>query len=172
MGKGESKAASAAAASQADVAQQTLDVGKGLLAESAPARQTSMQYYTDIAKGTGPNLQRAVAPQINAASQQYYTAGRSVQNLAPGGQRDRATRDLALGQASTKSSIYSGGVNEAIARLASMGMGGSQMGVGAYGSAGQGFGGASQNYAQLAQMKSSMWSGLAGGFGSLAGSFI
>jgi len=174
MGKAAGRAAETAAKSQATLAQRSMDVGEQLLKEAAPARQTAqeayktgMGTYSAIATGKPGELQRAVAPSINAATGQFYMARRNALNMPPGGARDQALRDLKMGEASTKSSIYSGGVSDALSRLVSGGQGGgTEQGLAAFGQAGAGFGSATQSYSQLASAQASSAGQAAAGAGT------
>jgi hypothetical protein len=172
MGKGAAKQADVATKQMMDIAQQTFTLGKGLEQEAAPARQTAQDAYMAMATGKGADLQRSMAPSINAATQQYYLQRKQAQEMAPGGLRDVTMRDINLQEAGTKTGIYSGGVSEALARLAAMGSGGTQAGIGAYGQAQGGYGQAGQAYAQLSASQAGAWGSLAGGLGSMAGGFM
>jgi hypothetical protein len=170
MGKGAAKQSETALAAQSGIAQQELDIGKQLLGETAPARQQALSTYTGLSKGNMPGIQAYVAPQINAATQQFYQARRAALALPPGGQRDQALRDVNLQESASKNQIYSGGVSESTARLASLGMGGTQTGVGAYGTAGQTMGQVAQGYGSLASSKGAQAASMFGGLGgALAG---
>jgi hypothetical protein len=168
MGKGAQKKASAAADVQAGVAKKTLDIGEKLIAEGEPARKTAMGAYSAIAAGKPGELQRVVAPSINAATSQFYLARRQALNLPPGGARDQALRDLAATEAATKTNIYSGGVSEALARLGELGWGGITAGFGAMTSAGAGFADVAKTQAQLASAKASGAGEAAGAGGTIA----
>jgi hypothetical protein len=167
MGKGETESSKIAAQGQADAAKGLVEMSKQLWGEAAPLRKASGEYYTDILKG-GPSLTRAVAPQVNAATNQFAAAMKGLKSgLPPGGFRDVSLRDLKIGEAGTKAGIYSGGVNEAAARVASQGTMGTQAGISSAGSGGSTYGGASQNFANLANMKAQGWGDLATGVGSM-----
>lgn len=172
MGKGEAKEAKSATQAQIGIAREVADIARGLVTESAPARQAALGYYSAIMKGSRPETLLAAAPQVAEVSNQMTALRRRAEQLPPGGLRDKALRDIALQEAAMKTQIYAGGVPEAAARLASMGYGGTQAGVGAFGQAGQGLGSAAQNMAALSQMKAQSWAGLAGGIGALAGGKI
>jgi hypothetical protein len=165
MGKGYYKSEANALGQQAQVGEQQLGLAKQLITESSPWRQYAGNTYMGLAKGNMPGIQSLVAPQINAADQQYAIAEKQIKEMAPGGQRDSLLRNLQLQKAGTKTGIYSGGVSESLARTASMGMGGTQQGVGAFGGASGTFGSNAQGYGSLANAKGSQWGQLAGAAG-------
>jgi len=169
MGKGEMKKATAATQSQVDVAREITGVAKGLMAESAPARQAAMDYYMALLKGNRPEALSAVAPQVNQVMSQTAQARKAIEAMPPGGARDKALRDLALQEAALKTQIYSGSVPQAATALTAIGQWGTQTGLGGYGQASQGFGSAAQMYGVLSNMKAQGWGSLAGGIGALAG---
>jgi hypothetical protein len=171
MGKKTQAKADTALAAQSGIADQTADIAKQLIDETAPARKQSLDYYSAVSKG-GPEGQRAVAPQINAATQQFYLARKQAESLPPGGLRDKSLRDLSLAEAGSKTSIYSGGTAEANARLASMGWGGTQAGIGAYGTAAAGYGNVGSAYGEQASSKGGMVGSGAGAAGSIAAAAI
>lgn len=171
MGKGATKAAGRAAESQERIAGRTLDISEGLLKEAAPGRAQVYDFLGGTIKG-GPELQRAVAPSINAATQQFYLAKRAAQNLPPGGMRDQALRDVALQEAGTKTGIYSGGVNEAVQRMAAFTSGGTQAGLGGMGTSGGLMGQAGQTFANLGAGKAAGAGEAAGGAGMIAAALI
>lgn len=171
MGKNQAKAAERTAQSQENIANRTLDIGESLLKASEPARTTAQNYYTSIVSG-GPGLDKVVAPQINAATRQYNAARRAISDMPTSGYRDKALSDMRLAEAGTKAGIMSGGIEEALARLASMGWMGTQSGVGAYGSASSGLGAAGQTYAKLSSAKGESAGNAAAGLGSVAGMFL
>lgn len=167
MGKSDQSAARATAKAQADIGGRLVDFAQNQWQEAAPYRQQTSSYWSNILKG-GNALQTAVAPQINMATQQYGAARKSIGEMAPGGLRDVSMRNASLSQASTKAGIYSGGIQDALARLANQanlgtqaGLSGMSGGVGAYGQAGN-------TYGSLAQMGASSMQGLGAGIGSLA----
>jgi hypothetical protein len=172
MGSAERKKATEATNAQSDIAKTQADLSKKIFDVSSPWFSLAGNYYGDVAKG-GQDLQRAVAPQVNAVSDQYTTALNSMKNgLPPGGQRDRAMRDWQVARAGTMSGIYGGGVNDAYTRLASMGGAGMGMGLGGYGSAANTYGNVSNAQAQMASGKSAASGGLASGAGSATAATI
>lgn len=172
MGKGAAKKAEAAAGQQSGVAGATYDVGKKVLAESKPARQAAMEYYSGLAKGNAPGIQRYVAPEVASANEQYDLAQREIEKMPPGGARDAAMRELAIKRAGTKTGIYSGGVREATGKLAELGWGGTTTGLGAYSSASGSYGNVAKTYSDLSASQAAAWGSLAGGLGGMAGSMM
>jgi hypothetical protein len=140
-----------------------------LEAESAPQRKQVGTYFSDIISGDRQKATRALAPQIEATRAQFGQAGKAIErNLPRGGVQQQARSDVAQAEAGAIGSIYTGGVNEALARLAALSTFGTQAGISAGGqgiSAGTGLAelGASQNRAAMGAMGSA-----AGGFGFLS----
>lgn len=167
-GKQDKEAARTMANSQADIGKEMIDFSKGLWGESAPYRKTTGNYWSNIIKG-GPELHKSVAPQINAATNQFALAKKQAENMAPGGLRDASLRDINIAKAGAKTNIYSGGIADALARLSSQANFGTQAGIGGMSGANSAFGGAAGNYMNLAQMGASSMNGLFGGLGSLVG---
>ena len=125
-----------------------------------------------LASGDPNMVARANAPSLNAIARNYAAASRTLENLPAGGAKDRAVRDLVYNQARDRTAVMSGGTQEALARLASMGWGGTQAGVGAFGTATSGLGQAGQTYANLAGSKGQSAGSAAAGIGSIAGLFL
>ncbi len=165
MGSGERAQAKTATTQQGKIADTQTELGRQLTGLGVPWLKTSGDYWKSVIEGGAP-LERAVAPQINTASAQYTQALKSMkESLPPGGQRDRALRDWQIARAGTMSNIYSGGVNDALNRLASVGSDITGQGMGGYGSASAGYGNVANTYAQMASGKA----GAAGGLGTGAG---
>lgn len=167
MGKSDQSAARETARAQAQIGNRLVDFAQEQWSEASPYRQQTAKYWSNILKG-GQALQSSVAPQINAVSQQYGAARKSIGEMAPGGLRDVSFRNASLSQAAAKSGIYSGGIQDALARLANQANLGTQAGLSGMGSATGAFGQAGQTYGSLAQMGAQNWSGLGAGIGSLA----
>ena len=172
MGKKSAEKSNAALDAQTQIAKTTTDIASDLVKESAPARKYAMNTYMGLAKGNVPGIEKLTAPQTNMAAQQFAMARKSVEQMPPGAARDAAMRDISLQEAATKNQIYSGGVNEALARTAAMGWGGTQAGVGAYGQAGGMYGNVGQTYDQMASAKGGMAGAGAGAAGSVAAAAI
>lgn len=172
MGSGERKKATEATTAQNEIAKTQTDLSKKIFDTASPWYTLAGSYYGDVAKG-GKDLQRVVAPQVNAASDQYTIALNAMKNsLPPGGQRDRALRDWQISRAGTMSDIYSGGVGNAIERMASMGGAGMGMGLGGYGNAANTYGNVSNAQSNMASGKSAASGGLASGGGAAAAATI
>jgi hypothetical protein len=122
-----------------------------------------------LSGGNVPGIEKFTAPQVNAAEQQFALAERSIKDMPPGPSREIALRNLSLQKAGAKTGIYSGAVGESTARLASMGWGGTQAGVGAYGQASGGFGSVAQGYNEMASNKGGMAGSGVGAAGSVIG---
>jgi len=172
MGKGAGKQANLLAGQQADVGRQTAAAGQELLGEAKPIRQQVQGTLSAIASGKPGELQRAVAPQINSATSQFFSARRNALNMPPGGARDQALRDLRMGEAMTKSGIYSSGVGTALQQLQGMSLNLTSSGVQAYNAAGANLGSAAQTYQQQASDSAGNWGSLAGAGGAIAAAAI
>ena len=171
MGSGQRKAADEALGKQGAVVEEQMALSKNLASESAPWRAIAGKYYTDIAKG-GDALTKAVAPQTNAATIQYQTALQKIKGMPLGGARDRAMREVRLGEAGTKAGIYSGGVNDAVGKIAAMGAQGTGAAMSGYSNAGSGYANVAQSYSDMAQGKGAAMGGLAGAGGGIAAAAI
>ena len=153
-------------------------LSQGMWNQTAPARTLATNTYMGLAQGNTPGIQKYVAPQINAASQQYDMARKSIEGMAPGGARDAALRNLYVQQAGAKNQIYSGGVSDALAKVGSMGYGAAGTALGGLGQAQQGLGSAgglygnsAQGYNQIASQKGAMAGAGAQGLGAAASMF-
>lgn len=169
-------AQSRAAQSQVGLAERQADIGEQIWGQTAPAREFATNTYMGLAKGNVPGIEKYAAPSINAATQQFYLARKSIESMPPGPARDAAMRDVAMQEAAQKTSIYSGGAADALSRVASMGWGGAGMTTGALGAAQTGMGGAAgtygniaQNYGQMASDKGGMAASGVGAAGSVIG---
>lgn len=171
MGSGQRKSAEKALESQGGIVEKTADLSRQMAEQSAPWRTIAGKYYTDILKG-GDSLTKAVSPQINATTVQYQNLLKRAKEMPLGGSRDRALRSIRMGEAGTKAGIYSGGVQDAIMKLAGMGSEGLNAALGGYGSAGAGFSNISQSYSDMAQGKGAALGSLAGGAGGITASAI
>jgi hypothetical protein len=165
-GKPDQTAARQAAQSQADIGKELVGFSKQIWGESAPYRKQTGDFWSSIIKG-GPEGARAVAPQINQATQQFSLARKATKDLPPGGLRDISLRNLDIAEAGAKTGIYSGGVNEALTRLANQANMGTQAGISGLSQGSQSFGGAANTYTNLAQMGAQSLTGMFGGLGSL-----
>ena len=171
MGSGQRKQSEAALKQQSGLAQTQADMSRKIADESMPWTTIAGNYYKDILKG-GDALTKAVAPQINSVTRQFGVARSRAKEMPLGGSRDRAMRDLNLGESTTKAGIYSGGVNDAITRLAAMGETGTGTAMGGYSAAGSSLANVAQSYAQMAQGKGASMGGLAGAGGGIAAAAI
>ncbi len=155
MGKGASRKAESTLGASAD---RFAALQEKLEAESAPQRKQVGNYFSDIISGDRQKATRALAPQIEATRAQFGQAGKAIErNLPRGGVQQQARSDIAQAEAGAIGNLYTGGVNEALARLASLSTWGTQAGI----SAGQGAVGAGGSLANLATGKSnSLWGGI------------
>jgi hypothetical protein len=168
MGKDDQSAARQTAKAQSEIGGKLVDFAQGQWREAAPYRQQTSQYWSNILKGGRP-LETAVAPQINAVTQQYGMAKKGIGELPPGGLRDISMRNAGIAQAGQKASIYSGGINDALARLANQANLGTQSGLSGMQGGSSSYGQSGGTYMGLAQMGRENAMGMAQGIGSLVG---
>jgi hypothetical protein len=171
MGSGERKKAANAMENQSAVVSEQTDMARKLKEQSEPWTALAGKYYSGIAKG-GDELTSAVAPQVNAATLQYQTALQKAKQMPAGGSRDRAIRSINLGEGSTKANIYSGGVNDAVLKLATMGSTGTGEAMGGYNAAGSGYANIAKSYSDMAQGKGAAAGGMASAGGGIAAAAI
>ena len=81
-------------------------------------------------------------------------------------------REVRLGEAGTKAGIYSGGVNDAVGKIAAMGAQGTGAAMSGYSGAGSGYANVAQSYSDMAQGKGAAMGGLAGAGGGIAAAAI
>lgn len=163
------------AQSQVGLATRQQELGEQIWKETSAPRQYATNTYMGLARGNVPGIEKYTAPQINAATQQFYMARKAVESMPPGAARDAAMRDINNQEAATKTSIYSGGYSDALARTGSMGWGGVGMSTGALGAAQAGLSGAGSQYANVAGTYNDMASqkgAMAGSGASAVGSII
>jgi hypothetical protein len=167
MGGGERKKAAQATEQQAQIGREQADLSASLLREAAPLRSIATKYYTDVAKG-GDSLTKAAAPQINQVSRQFQTALKKVREMPLGGARDRAMRELVLGEAGTKAGVYNQEQNRAMQAITTLGEGRTSTGLQGYSAAGSQLSNVAAAYAQMAADKANSW-GQAGSAGGTVG---
>jgi hypothetical protein len=171
MGSGQRKKADTALTRQGNVAEAQTDLSRQLADQSTAWTSLAGNYYQDIIKG-GDSLTRAVAPQTNAATQQYALARSKAKEMPLGGSRDRALRSTNLEESSTKSSIASSGIQDAMSKIASMGSSGTSEAMSGYSAAGSGYANISKSYSDMASGKGSSTGALAGVGGGIAAAAI
>jgi hypothetical protein len=168
LGKAQSKAADLAAANQAQTAGRMSDLAGQLVNQSAPWRATAGNTYSALVSGDKAATDKALAPQYNLIQSAADTSKRQAEATMPsGGQLEGLKRYLSLQTAGQKSAAVQNTFQDALQRLATMAMGGTQQGISSFGGAGQNYGGASGNYANLAQIGSQNATGIGQGIGSL-----
>jgi hypothetical protein len=152
------------------------DLEERLQAEAAPDRAMARNYYRGIIAG-GPEAARVLAPEQSAIRKSYQVAREQLERNAPaGGAIERGRRDLAIAEAGDVGSLFSRKVDEAVARLAQLGIFGTQAGMAAGGnvldagsgvvSAGHGMTSAGDALGRLAAARGMA---VAGGLGGIAG---
>jgi hypothetical protein len=167
-GKAQAQAAEKLAGIQGDIGKEMVGLSRDLWKESAPYRKQTGQYWSNIIKG-GPNLTRYVAPQLNNATRQFGAQRRMVKEMEPGGVRDATLGNLRLAEAGAKTNIMSGGVADALQRLANQANFGTQTGLGGMGSGGSQVGSAAGQFTNLAQLGMQRSQGMMSGIGSMVG---
>lgn len=164
MGKGPSSEEKDAMKTMGSAMKDQVALGKQLSAESAPWRQSAGAEYMKQVQDPS----RAVAPAMNDLSRSTGQALNQIDEMQPGGARDRAKRDAAMGLRSGRANLMNQGYSQAVSSLGNLGIGGTQTGISAYG-------GGSNSASSLGNMsggiqarKGSMGGGAAG-FGALLG---
>lgn len=166
IGRSQAKAATSI---QTNVADTSLGLSKSSLDQSAPWLKQAGDYYSSVAGGDPTKLSTAVGPQIQQSRTAYDQATAQVQRtVGKGGLRDATLGNIATAQAGDVSRIYTGGINDALQRLAGLGTQGQQLGLSSLSTAGN----AGQSLAQLSASKAqAVGQGIAG-IGSAAGGLL
>jgi hypothetical protein len=136
-------------------------LNKTMQTEAAPWRQAAGGAYMDALK----NPAAFVAPGLNELRRGTSTGQRSVEQMQPGGARDRAGRELQMNQLNQGATMLNQGKASAAQALGNLGIGGTQTGISAMGQANTAAGNLGQMGAAQSQSKASG----AAGFGSLLG---
>jgi hypothetical protein len=171
MGGAERKKAASATEDQSRIGREQATYAGSLLDEAKPLRKIASNYYTDVAKG-GDSLTKAAAPRINQVTNQFQAALKKVREMPLGGARDRAMRELMLGEASQKSSVYNDEQSNAIKAIAAMGENRSSTGLTGYSQAGSMLGNAASAYSAMASDKANSWGQAGGAAGTVGASAI
>ncbi len=166
MGKGAGKKSQDILTGTSAKFSQTMDQ---LLSESEPARKIPMNFWSSIIKG-GPEADAVLAPSTESIRSQFEQARAAIERSLPrGGAMDNALTQTHIAEAGTVGSQRTNLLSEAVARLASMGVFGTQSGI----SAGGGSLSAGNSLANLSGMQAQAWGtglgGLAEGVGSIFG---
>lgn len=158
---------SAGRAAQQALTQSTeraLGLSEKLEEQTEPARTIPIQKYRALVSGDPELTTTALAPQIQGIRQQFGQARQSIERSLPrGGTLEQARGDIARAEAGTVGSLGPQLFQESLARLASLGVFGTQAGIGSLGTAQQGGAGLTN----LAQVQSRQ--GIGGIFGSVLG---
>lgn len=166
MGKSAGKQAQTALTNAATA---SAGISKDLQTSLIPDAKTASNYYSAVASGDQAKLSQYVGPQVNAAKDAYSTARTQIENSAPkGGQRDQALTDLSTRQAGDVSRIMTGGTQDALAHLESLG----QLGVNGALSGLNTSTGAGTSLAQLSAAQAEAWGKAIAGIGGAAGMAI
>jgi hypothetical protein len=172
MGKKSQEKADTALNAQNQIAQKQTDLADKLVSESDPARMQALNTYTGIAGGNQPGIQKYVAPQVNAIAQQFNMARKSAESMPAGGLRDKFLKDITLQEAGAKNQAYSGGVSDSLARMATMGISGTNAGQSSLSSAAGTYSNVAGNYNDMASSKGGMAGAGIGAAGTIAASAI
>ncbi len=144
--------------------ERALALSEKLEKQTEPARTIPIQKYRQLVSGDPEATTQALAPQIQGIRQQFGQARGSIERSLPrGGTLEQARGDLARAEAGTVGSLGPQLFQESLARLASLGVFGTQAGIGALGTGLQGGAGLTN----LAQVQSKQ--GIGGMFGSILG---
>jgi len=158
---------SAGKAAQSALTQSTeraLALSEKLEEQTEPARTIPIQKYRALVSGDPEATTQALAPSIQGIRQQFGQARQSIERSLPrGGTLEQARGDLAKGEAGTVGSLGPQMFSESLARLATLGVGGTQAGISAMGTGVQ----AGSALAGMAGQQAR--GGLFGGLGSMFG---
>lgn len=150
---------------QAQAAKRYTDLATEQYAAAKPAQELSQNYLTGIVQGNN-NAYRVAAPEINFMKRQYQNANSAIRdNVAPGGQKNKAYRDLAVSQPGAIAGVFQRKVESALQQLAALG----QAGVGNTLNANAGVSQAGNQLGQLAAARGQAVSSAIGSLGGLAG---
>lgn len=146
---GGKSAGRAAEASLVKGTERALALSEKLERQTEPARTIPIQKYRQLISGDPEATTQALAPQIQGIRQQFGQARGSIERSLPrGGTLEQARGDLARAEAGTVGSLGPQLFQESLARLASLGVFGTQAGIGALGTSMQG-GSALTNLSQV-----------------------
>jgi hypothetical protein len=160
---GKKSTSRAAEAALTESTERALGLSEKLERQTEPARTIPIQKYRQLVSGDPEATTQALAPQIQGIRQQFGSARGSIERSLPrGGTLEQARGDLARAEAGTVGSLGPQLFQESLARLASLGVFGTQAGIGSLGTAMQG-GSALTN---LSQVQGSQ------GFGGMMGSLM
>lgn len=158
---------SAGKAAQSALTQSTeraLSLAEKLEEQTEPARTIPIQKYRALVSGDPEVTTQALAPSIQGIRQQFGQARKSIERSLPrGGTMEQARGDIAQAEAGTIGSLGPQMFSESLARLASLGVGGTQAGIAALGTGTQ----AGSALAGMAGQQAR--GGLFGGLGSMFG---
>jgi hypothetical protein len=173
MGGGGNQAqqsSSALANTEANIAQQYLNMSQGQLAYGQQLEQPLVNFYQGIASGNQNNLMTAAAPEIANITGQSRAAQANIWNTVPAGAgRDFALAQAQQNQAGQTASTLNQTYNQALTGLAQLGT--AQQGVGLQ-EAGAGIGGisgAQSAYGNIMQTQAQAKSSALGFLGSIFG---
>lgn len=158
---------SAGRAAQSALTQSTeraLGLAEKLEEQTEPARTIPIAKYRALVSGDPEATTTAMAPAIQGIRQQFGQARKSIERSLPrGGALEQARGDVARAEAGAVGSLGPQLFSESLARLASLGVGGTQAGIAALGTGTQAGGSLAQMAGQQAR------GGFFGGLGSMFG---
>jgi hypothetical protein len=160
MGKGggtSKKAEEMMAASFKDMS----GLNRELQTQAAPWRTQAGNAYMDAYNDPS----KFVSPGLNEITRATGAAQNSVEQMAPGGARDRASRDLRMNSLNQKASMLNSGRAGAAQALGNLGIGQTQTGISAMGQANN----SASSLGQMGQAKDANKASSVQGFGSLLG---
>jgi hypothetical protein len=160
MGKG-NKESDSASDMMAQSFKDMSGLNKEMQAEAAPWRKAAGSAYMDALNSP----EKFAAPGINEINRGTAASLNSVEQMQPGGTRDRAGRDLRMNQMSQKATMLNQTKGGAAAALGNLGIGGAQTGISAMGQANT----ASSNLGQMGTAKSQAKAQGMQGMGSMLG---
>lgn len=165
MGKGAGRKAEDI---QTQAANRFTALGEQLNAEAKPDRAAARDYYSSIIKG-GPEAFKAIAPQTEFVKKQFKAASDTLMRSLPrGGAITRAKRDLSIAQAGEIGNLFTNKIDEAVSRIAQLGVFGTQAGL----DANRGSVAAGDSLANLSAQRANAVAGGVGGIAGAAGTFF
>lgn len=135
-----------------------------------PGLKTAKAYYDRLASGDQKEMTAAVAPAMEAISQQTTAAKQNIQNTAPrGGVKTLALEEADIAAAGQKGDLLTRAYTSAFPAEASLGQGGTGLSINEVANAIAGFQGASSTIGQLGQEQAAGKASQLAFIGGLAG---
>lgn len=140
--------------------------------QAAPWITQAGNFWSNVGSGDPLKVNAAVGPQVALSRAAYDQAGQQVsRTVGKGGLRDATLGNLQTAQAGDVSRIFTGGISDAIQRLAGLGTGEQQASLSGLGTAQQAGNSLANLSAAKAQAVGQGIAGLGGAAGSILGGF-